>query len=348
MIQVAAPSSIRDALERHETTREDVLDALGLLPGARVLLVGDFIADWYTYCTAIGKTSKTPTLSVKRGPTDRFWGGSGLFATNLLGLGAIVEYVTVCGDDWGAGYLMREPPANLSLHVVVDPTRPTTIKERFWVDGYKLLQVDTLENAYIPGSVHEQVAGAVAASIGGCDLVLTSDSRHGMMSPELIQFMKRICREHGKPLVVDTQVSNRRGNVDEYCGVDLICANETEARDCIRDERCGHDVLLDKLRDCLRVRRVIVKLGLDGLMGFDDREHAFRLPAVPVDVRDPIGSGDAFLSAAALTFRPQVKVMASMFIAACAGALAVTKMGTVPNTLAELTGFVERTLDDVF
>src|SRR6202011_1824990 len=108
-----------------------------------------------------------------------------------------------------------------------------------------------------------------------------------------------ICGQYAKPLIVDTQVSNRRGNVEEYRGVDLICANEAEARDCIRHERCDQRELLQKLRECMRVSRLIVKLGLNGLMGYDQRDGEFQLPAIPVEVKDPIGSGDAFLSAAA-------------------------------------------------
>jgi bifunctional ADP-heptose synthase (sugar kinase/adenylyltransferase) len=304
--------------------------------------------DLYTFCTAIGKTSKTPTLSVKRGHTERFWGGSGLFARNLLGLGARVSYVTVCGDDWVRDYVSGEPHADLSLHLVVDPSRPSTLKERFWVDGYKLLQVDTVENAYVSPEIWGRVEVQAAECAEDCNLILLSDPRHGLMTPELIARLKSLGRKHGKPVIVDTQLSSRSGNLEEYVGVDLVCANETEARYFLRDEGSDPRTILDKLYNQTGVDRVLLKLGMNGVMGYDRGRRFFQFPAIPVQAVDPIGSGDAFLSAAALTYAPDIHVMASVFLATCAGAWSVTQMGTVPLEWNAWNQFVEERLDEYF
>ena len=313
------------------------------IPSSNVFLIGDFILDLYTDCTAIGKTSKTPTLSVKRGKTEYFWGGSGLFATNLLGLGAKVSYLTICGDDWGQDYIKRTCDNNLDLHLFVDESRPTTLKERFWVDGYKLLQVDTVENHYLNNKLCKNIEHRASEIIDDSDFVLLSDPRHGMMSPELISFMKTICKEKEKILIVDTQVSSRSGNLEEYVGVDFVCVNENEARYFLRDEQSEILTILEKLKEEIQVNRLILKLGIKGLIGYDN-DNFFEFHAIPVNAIDPIGSGDAFLSAAALTFKPEVKLMASIFIATCAASLSTTKMGTVPNEIEELKGFVNRIL----
>jgi rfaE bifunctional protein kinase chain/domain len=339
---------IRSELDKHGITRVDILNALESMPKSKVLLIGDFIIDLYTYCTAIGKTSKTPTLSVKKESTDRFWGGTGLFAKNLLGLGAEVSLVTMCGRDWGYDFIMEEHQPGLKTHLFVDENRPSTLKERFWVDGYKLLQVDTLENDYVSPEIRKSIEATISKNVSACDFVLVSDFRHGLLSPELISFIKSLCKEKGKRLIVDTQVSSRSGNLEEYLGVDLICANETEARYFLRDERSDTKVILDKLFEQTHVNRLILKLGLKGLIGYNKNKEFFQLPSIPVEVKDPIGSGDAFLSVAALTCKPEIKLMASIFAATCAGSLAVTKMGTVPNNLKELTEFVEAKLDEIF
>ena len=348
MADVYTFKEIRDELDQHGISRIDILNALESLPNNKVLLIGDFIIDLYTYCTAIGKTSKTPTLSVKKNYTDRFWGGTGLFAKNLIGLGATVELVTVCGKDWGQEYINEGKDPGLELSLFMDEARPTTLKERFWVDGYKLLQVDTVENEYVSDEMCRRIEPVIREKIDGCDFVLVSDFRHGLLSPELIAFIKNLCKEKGKLLIVDTQVSNRTGNLEEYFGVDLICANETEARHFLRDERSETRAILDKLHDQTHVNRLILKLGIKGLIGYDNNKHFFQLPAIPVEVKDPIGSGDAFLSVAALTCKPEIKLMASIFAATCAGSLAVTKMGTVPNNFKELSEFVEAKLDEIF
>ena len=54
---------------------------------AKILIIGDFILDRYTICNAIGKTAKTPTLSVKKLYSDEFFGGASLFLNNIISLG---------------------------------------------------------------------------------------------------------------------------------------------------------------------------------------------------------------------------------------------------------------------
>ena len=231
----------------------------------------------------------------------------------------------------------------MDLYLFVDESRPTTLKERLWVDGYKLLQVDTVENHYLGDGLRKKIEHKINDLIDDSEFVLLSDPRHGMMSPELISFMKTICKEKKKTLIVDTQVSSRSGNLEEYIGVDFVSVNETEARYFLRDERSEIEVILEKLKENIQVERLIMKLGMKGLIGYD-KNRFFEFPAIPVNSIDPIGSGDAFLSAAALTFNPEVRLMASIFIATCAASLSTTKMGTVPNEIEELKGFVNRIL----
>lgn len=343
-------SKIRNELEKHNVCKNDIEDAIKILPNSKVLLIGDFIIDIYTFCEAIGKTSKTPTLSVKKKKSEYFWGGAGLFATNFLELGASVEFITLSGNDWGRQYIqdVDHTKNNLGLSLFVDENRPTTLKERFWVDGYKLLQVDVVDNKYILTEIQEKIKNKISELIDDCDSILISDPRHGLLAPELIAFIKKISGDKGKTLIVDTQVSSRSGNIEEYIGVDMICVNEAEARYFLRDERSDVNDILKKLYDQVQVKRLILKLGLNGLIGYDANEHFFQMPAIPVQAVDPIGSGDAFLSAAALTYKSNIRLMTSIFIATCAGSLSVTKMGTLPNNLLELSQFIEENANKIF
>ena len=72
---------------------------------AKVLIVGDFILDRYTICNAIGKTAKTPTLSVKKLYSNEFFGGASLFLNNIISLGANAELITIIGDDYGKKFI---------------------------------------------------------------------------------------------------------------------------------------------------------------------------------------------------------------------------------------------------
>ncbi len=80
------------------------------------------------------------------------------------------------------------------------------------------------------------------------------------------------------------------------------------------------------------------------MVGWDQEKGNFSFPAIPVKAVDPIGAGDAFLSAATLSFDPKVNLTSSMYLASCAGAIAVTKMGTDPSSYEEIHSFALETL----
>ena len=113
---------------------------------SKILIIGDFILDRYTICNAIGKTAKTPTLSVKKLYSEEFFGGASLFLNNMLSLGAKAELITLIGNDYGKTFVKSSNKLKKKINVIIDDKRPTTSKERFMVDGYKLLQLDILEN----------------------------------------------------------------------------------------------------------------------------------------------------------------------------------------------------------
>lgn len=338
---------LKECFAESATTRRDIEVALDRFGEKRVLMVGDLIIDIYTECSAIGKTAKTPTLSVKKGPSRHYWGGSSLIANNLLAMGGHVTLVAVTGDDWGHDYYAQRKHERLTSRFFKDKTRPTTVKERYWVDGYKLLQVDTVENHDIPKALEDEIYGTLEASAPHHDLLLIADNRHGTMTHGLIGRIKTLGQRTKLPMVVDTQVSSRWGNLEQYENVAMICVNENEARFYLRDERAPIEEIRERLVKTLKPERLLLKLKDKGMIGWDREDGDFWFPAIPVKPVDPIGAGDAFLSAAALSFDPQTKLPACMYIASCAGAIAVTKMGTDPSTYEEIRSLALQTLDQI-
>jgi len=61
------------------------------LAGLRVHVVGDTIADSYSYCSVLGATAKSPTFSVKLERSDIFAGGAAVVAKHMRSVGAEVS-----------------------------------------------------------------------------------------------------------------------------------------------------------------------------------------------------------------------------------------------------------------
>ena len=161
-----------------------------------------------------------------------------------------------------------------------------------------------------------------------------------MLSKQVIKEITKIAYEKNKKIIVDTQVSNRKGNLNDYPNVDLISINDTEARDYLNDWHSSNDVIFKRLCEKLKFNIIIFKLGAKGLMAKKGNQF-YKFPALPVNVIDPIGSGDAFLSCAALCEILGVAFEDNLYLSSCCAALCCTKMGTSPINKKELKKFAQ-------
>ena len=89
---------------------EKLLKTITGLGSPKVLLVGDFMLDVYTYGDAlrISPEAPVPVLRVRR--TERSCGGAASVAADLAALGAKPVCVGVVGDDANGQSLKARPP----------------------------------------------------------------------------------------------------------------------------------------------------------------------------------------------------------------------------------------------
>lgn len=266
----------------------------------RVFLVGDTIVDIYVYGQALGKSNETPTIVAKELDTKVSLGGAFLVARNMLELGAQVSFLTLVGNDAEADRVRALNHMRLNKILICDSSRRTTSKKRFWVDGYKLLQFDNLDNRPLSEDLQRSAEARVREATGDHDLVVIADNRHGLLSPSLIRSILQTAKDTGKQVFVDSQVSQSEANHVQYYGADAFCLNLREAQ-ALDPEFAASDQLsgFGRLQRKLGSEKIIVKLGEDGCIAAIDG-NVYRAGAMKVDVVDTCGAGDAFLAALTL------------------------------------------------
>jgi rfaE bifunctional protein kinase chain/domain len=338
-------SLIKKFIKKNKICVSDVISDLEKFKEAKILIIGDLIIDRYTYCNAIGKTAKTPTLSVKKINSEEFFGGSSLFLANILGLGAKCELITSVGNDYGLKFLRSRNLINIKY--IINKKKPTTVKERFIVDGYKLLQVDVVDNADVDKKTEKKIFNLFKKKIINYNTVLLSDSRHGLFTKDLIKKISVYCKKNKKKIIVDTQVSNVRGNLENYRKVaDVISVNDNEARYFLRDWESKNKIIFIKILKALTAKTLFYKMGVNGVMAKNVNKN-FYFPSIPVNVLDPIGSGDAFLSSASLCDNLKVKFPNNILISSCCAALSCSYMGTKPIKILDLKNFILKLFKDL-
>lgn len=310
----------------------DLKAALTKLKGVKVHVVGDTIVDSYTYCSLVGGTAKTPTFSVKHEREVNFPGGAAVVAKHLRQAGAEVVFSTVLGDDALKDFVLKDLEASgIECHAVIDATRPTTQKNAFITNGYRLLKVDKLDNR--PISEHEVDALKDKLAKHKVDVVVFSDFRHGIFNKVTIPQLTEAIPA-GATRVADSQVANRWGNILEFQDFDLITPNEREARFALGDQDSTVRPMALDLYKKAGCKLLILKLGERGMITYRAPSHEvrafFTVDSFADRVVDAVGAGDALLSYAALSMVATKSNVIGSILGALAAAVACEHDGNNP------------------
>ena len=334
-------------MQQNRITFDTLRAAMQRLADYCVHVVGDTIVDTYTRTSLIGGQTKTPTLSVLYQGVDEYIGGAAIVAQHLRAAGAEVTFSTVLGNDRLKDFViegLRE--SGVKVNATIDPTRPTTNKNAFIANGYRLLKVDTLDNQPISEQIISTLVREIRTSKGNA-LVL-SDFRHGIFNrlsvPAFTQAMPPQVFK-----VADSQVASRWGNVTEFIGFDLITPNEREARFALADQDSTVGRLASLLQEKSKFKNLILKLGDRGVFSatrnLDARDSYFSIDSFATNVVDPVGAGDALLAYATLTMLATGNLVISSILGSMAAAAECEFDGNIPITREKVMAkidFVER------
>jgi len=316
---------------------DDLRRALRQAEGARVHVLGDTIVDSYSYCQLLGATAKSPTFSVRHDRTDVFAGGAAVVAKHVKAAGATVSFSTVLGEDGWKDFVLEDlQSAGVTCQPFVDRTRPTTHKERFIADGYKMLQVDRVDNRPVSERALASLVEGLRAT--EADVIIFSDFRHGIFNRQTIGRLKQALPAKALK-VADSQVSNRWGNILDFTDFDLLTPNEREARFAMGDQDSVVRPLALELFRRAGCRHLILKLGERGVLGYRTpgvmpREF-FTVDSLVDRVVDPIGAGDALLAYASLSLFSTGNIVVASILGSVAAAVACEHQGNKPITPAE-------------
>ncbi len=327
---------IHALLEAAGLSFDDLLKTLDSFKGVKVHVVGDMIVDSYTYGTLIGGNTKTPTFSLKFEEQIDFVGGAGIVAKHMKAAGADVTLTTVIGEDSLGEFVLADlEKAGVKCNAVKSRTRPTTQKNLFTAQGYRMLKVDKLDNRPISEKTIAKFQHAIRSIES--DAVVFSDFRHGIFSPATIPPLTAALPANVLK-VADSQVASRWGNILEFQGFDLITPNEREARFALADQDSTVRPLALDLYQKAKCKYLILKMGERGIMTYkapDPEVRSFFTVDTFVDrLVDAVGAGDGLLSYATLSLARKDCIVTASVLGSVAAALACERDGNNPIELS--------------
>jgi len=320
-----------------------------------ILVIGDVILDKYIRGNVSRISPEAPVPVVLEKESFYTPGGAANVAHNLHGLGAKVTIIGRIGDDPEGQVLLRQfKGQGLDTRgIFIDKKVPTICKTRVIAQHQQIVRIDR-EDIETTGSkeVTRKICNFIEKNIATFDAVIISDYGKGLITPELVDFVRTKALEKNKIITVDPKVEH----FGYYCHVTAITPNLKETENAIRNikitsksaeklkihnDKLYRDKDIDlagsELLRYLKLDTLLITLGERGMRLFEKGKNPVSIQTKAREVYDVSGAGDTVISAFTLSLAAGATKRQAAEIANHAGGIVVGKMGAAAVTKKELT-----------
>jgi D-beta-D-heptose 7-phosphate kinase/D-beta-D-heptose 1-phosphate adenosyltransferase len=311
---------------------------------ARVLTIGDVMLDRFVYgqISRISPEAPVPVLWSER--TELTLGGAGNVVRNLCAIGSRVSFVSVVGAD-SYGHLIQNMLLSLGirLSLVVEQSRGTTVKTRFIAGQQQVLRVDEETTHWIEETTRKQVLQHIRDVIDGCDIVLLSDYRKGLLCQEIIQSTIEFAKGSGKDVLVDPKGLD----FTRYQGANVLTPNVRELHEATLLPVDSDDAVVKASRTLIHtchVEAILATRGPEGMSLIEATGDVTHLPAEIREVFDVSGAGDTVIAVLAAAVSAGAPLPEAAELANVAAGIVVGKVGTAvvyPRELIQVLRYRE-------
>jgi D-beta-D-heptose 7-phosphate kinase/D-beta-D-heptose 1-phosphate adenosyltransferase len=316
--------------------KEQLLATLDKIVSTPILVVGDLILDRYIWGKVDRISPEAPVPVVEVMKTEGRLGGAGNVVRNLATIGAKPTVCGLIGDDEDGRDLMalfEEIGAN-TAGVIVDRSRPTTVKTRVIAATQQIVRIDREKKVAESHEASERLVEAINKALGGSKAVILSDYGKGAVCSEVLDTLQRASAAHqlelgARPLFVDPHPRN----YNNYRSMSVAKPNRKEAEiasgctiSSVQEAFAAADVLMRKWNS----EMMVITLGEDGMIVKQAGEpKGVHLETMAQEVFDVSGAGDTvtalFCSALAVGASPTTAGV----LANIAAGIVVSEVGTV-------------------
>lgn len=312
------------------------------LGSPRILIVGDFMLDIYTYGDAERISPESPVPVLRITETQHRCGGAGSVAADVAALGAIPICLGFVGDDLNGKALKRILNENNAdtTRMFTTKDRPTTSKQRLiglaqHKHQQQIVRMDEeSDKPFTPAQI-DQLLKAYKEQIELADIICLQDYNKGLLTDSVCKQMITMAKKAGKKVLVDPASIK---DFSKYTGATLITPNRKETSQAI-----GFNI--STIEDAKKAAEKFVKdLSLDAVVITLDKQGAYLksdtfdelIETKPRDVYDVTGAGDMVLATLAVTLAAKADYKIAVNIANITGGLEVEKFGSATVSVEEI------------
>jgi rfaE bifunctional protein kinase chain/domain len=326
--------------------RERLLDLVARFSRARVLVVGDMVADQYIIATPTRISREAPVLVLDQRQEFIVPGGATNPGVNARALGAQVFLAGVVGDDL-SGQRLRAVLEQQGVDlrgVMTEPRRFTSTKTRIVAGGTQIVQqqivrIDRMDDSPPGDACERDIVAYVREMVPQVDGLIVSDYDSGVITPAIIEACLPLARQHDKIVVVDSH-----GDLTRFQGATALTPNEPEAAASLGariTDRASLEVAGKRLLEETKTLGVLITRGSEGMSLFQADEPPLHLPASNLtEVSDTTGAGDTVSATFTLALIAGATMAEAAVLSTIAAGLVVRRLGCATTTHDEMAAAI--------
>lgn len=310
------------------------------IAGHKILIIGDLMLDNYH----IGKVSRispeapVPVVRVKK--SFSVPGGAANVARNLIGLECYPILIGFIGDDFeGETLINLLQKDKIECHVIKNKHN-TISKTRVIGNNQQIVRIDFEENISLEDEAFSELKNRIGEYMKGIDIIVISDYDKGVCSPEICTFILEEAKKIGKKVIIDP----KGNNWDKYRNAFMVTPNVKELSDVY-----GREIKNDDLSIKISATEIVDKFDIENLIvtrsekGMTLISHGFsyNIPTEAKEVYDVSGAGDTAVATLSAAIAGGRNIIDAIKLANKASGIVVSKIGTQPVTLKELSSEIE-------
>jgi rfaE bifunctional protein kinase chain/domain len=310
----------------------------------KVLVVGDIMLDEFIWGSVRRISPEAPVPVVQLERESFMPGGAANVARNLAAVQVPTELFSVIGRD-SAGKKLKGllSAANVgSDGCICSDDSVTTVKTRIIAHQQQVVRLDR-ECVRLPDKrAVSRMMRLVEEKIGSAAALIVGDYGKGIVSQQLLNWLKETCRAHGVWLSMDPKPAHTL----DLSAVSLLTPNRKEAFELAGASdtvRCS-DPLKDgdllgvaaTLLTALHPSVLLITLGEHGMLLCEDGKQCVHIPTVAKQVFDVSGAGDTVIAVFTAAIAAGASPIEAAILANCAAGVVVGKVGTATASAQEL------------
>jgi rfaE bifunctional protein kinase chain/domain len=327
-----------------QLTAQSVAELTRRLRERFVVVLGDVMLDEFVWgeVTRISPEAPVPVVDIQRESVHL--GGAANVVANLLALGARAAVVGVVGNDRAGENLRRElqnaGAAQADETLVIDESRPTTIKTRIIAHNQLVVRADRERRTHVAAETEDRIIQALKNLLADAHAFVVSDYDKGAVTTRILAEVLPFARERGIPVLIDPKIRN----FDAYRPATLVTPNHHEAlrlTNMEADTNEGLEQAARMIQARLGCDAVLITRGERGMMLLESNGAPVQVETVAREVYDVTGAGDTVIATLACALSAGATMLDAATLANHAAGIVVGKVGTATASTEELINSFE-------